>query len=260
VGAAGSLLVGAIAHLIGTRGIGLGFSVIMAANVLAAVPFVVGEVLARPDSALTLALSGFCTLVIVVAVVHFDGAYRHLSVRFEERLVGDKAYGGQSLDLPFKLLFNGYRPAFLAFVVTVLLSVVLALLGPFELIAGSVGFVLVFGALVVFFNTLMTAFDTDPSQIAADLAEAGAGLEEPSEAETESARPMQYEIDQTLLRLSIISAAFLTAVALFPRVALAFAGINSTVGGMSLLVVVLTVLRIREGSDSSPKALMNAKT
>lgn len=257
---AGTVLVTGIAEEINKRGLGSGVSILMAANVLSAVPLSVDQILEQSaDSALPFLpplLAALVVLVMIMFLVFCDGAFRYVSVRHEQVRVADRAFGGQSSTLPFKLVFDDFLPVVLALFSVALISLIVGFFDtwePFQMLngtlaAGAWGHVVIFTALTISFTALSTAVQTDPERMADDLRTAGAVLEAverepvPGTAKYETAT----YIDKLLLRLTTISAFSLATISVIPFVIQRALNVSLTLGGVSLIVVVITALRTRD--------------
>src|ERR1700678_27426 len=110
---AGTAFVMWLAELITQRGIGQGMSILIFANVVAAIPNGFRSILAEGGDfkfAVILAVS----LILLVVIVFFDQGQRRIPVTFARRVVGRRMYGGSSTYIPLKVNQSGVIPIIFA--------------------------------------------------------------------------------------------------------------------------------------------------
>ena len=96
---AGTAFVMWLAELITQRGIGQGMSILIFANVVAAIPNGFRSILAEGGNfkfGVIIAVS----IILLVVIVFFDQGQRRIPVTFARRVVGRKMYGGSSTYIP----------------------------------------------------------------------------------------------------------------------------------------------------------------
>jgi preprotein translocase subunit SecY len=110
---AGTAFVMWLAELITQRGIGQGMSILIFANVVAAIPTGFRSILSEGGDVkfgTILAVS----IILLVIIVFFDQGQRRIPVTFARRVVGRRMYGGSSTYIPLKVNQSGVIPIIFA--------------------------------------------------------------------------------------------------------------------------------------------------
>ncbi len=110
---AGTAFVMWLAELITQRGIGQGMSILIFANVVAAIPSG-GKAIYEEGGALKFAIMLIVSLLLLVFIVFMDQGQRRIPVTFAKRVVGRRMYGGQSTYIPLKVNQSGVIPIIFA--------------------------------------------------------------------------------------------------------------------------------------------------
>jgi preprotein translocase subunit SecY len=230
-----------------SRGIGNGISLIILSGIVAQLPSAIAG---------TLELSrtgqlpvGILLIVVVMAVsviafiVFMERAQRRLLIQYPKRQVGQRMFEGQSSHLPLKLNTSGVIPPIFASSLLLLPTTVTSLQqGKLPewvnwivtlLAHGRPLFLILYVALIVFFAFFYTAIVFNPTETADNLKKHGGFIPGIRPGE----RTAEY-IDYVLTRITVIGAAYLAAVCLFPEILISWAGVPFYFGGTSLLIVV----------------------
>jgi preprotein translocase subunit SecY len=230
-----------------SRGIGNGISLIILSGIVAQLPSAIAG---------TLELSrtgqlpvGILLIVVVMAVsviafiVFMERAQRRLLIQYPKRQVGQRMFEGQSSHLPLKLNTSGVIPPIFASSLLLLPTTVTSLQqGKLPewvnwivtlLAHGRPLFLILYVALIVFFAFFYTAIVFNPTETAENLKKHGGFIPGIRPGE----RTAEY-IDYVLTRITVIGAAYLAAVCLFPEILISWAGVPFYFGGTSLLIVV----------------------
>ncbi len=102
-----------LAELITQRGIGQGMSILIFANVVAAIPTGFRAIYAEGGrSKFTIIL--IVSLILLVVIVFMDQGQRRIPVTFARRVVGRRMYGGSSTYIPLKVNQSGVIPIIFA--------------------------------------------------------------------------------------------------------------------------------------------------
>jgi len=230
------------------RGVGNGISLIIMIGIVAALPSAMAGTL---ELGRTGALSTFFILflmVMVVAVITFivfvERAQRRLVVQYPKRQVGMRMYGGQSTHMPLKINTSGVIPPIFASSL-LLLPVTVANFtgqggGPDWLLAITAAFahgqplyMLFYIAGIVFFSFFYTAIVFNPTETADNLKKNGGFVP--------GIRPGKNTadyLDYVLTRLTVLGAAYLSAVCILPEILISQYAVPFYFGGTSLLIVV----------------------
>ena len=231
------------------RGIGNGTSLIIMSGIVAQLPTAIASTLELGRQG---ALStGLILIVVVMAVavitfiVFMERAQRRLLIQYPKRQVGNRMFEGQSSHLPLKLNTSGVIPPIFASSLLLLpttLSNFTA--GPgqasgwltmitTQLSHGRPLFLVLYVALIVFFAFFYTAIIFNPTETADNLKKHGGFIPGIRPGE----RTAEY-IDYVLSRITVIGAAYLAIVCLFPEMLISYAAVPFYFGGTSLLIVV----------------------
>ncbi|OYZ90191.1 MAG: preprotein translocase subunit SecY, partial [Xanthobacter sp. 17-67-6] len=230
-----------------SRGIGNGTSLIIFAGIVAELPSAFARTLelGRQGAISTpLILAVLVMAVLVIAfIVFMERAQRRLLIQYPKRQVGNRMYEGQSSHLPLKLNTSGVIPPIFASS----LLLIPATIGSFSQGAGPEWFntvtrllghgqplyMLLYVVLIVFFCFFYTAIVFSPVETADNLKKHGGFIPGIRPGE----RTAEY-IDYVLTRITVVGAAYIAAVCLFPELLISYAAVPFYFGGTSLLIVV----------------------
>ena len=231
-----------------SRGIGNGSSLIIFAGIVAAFPSAIANTLelGRQGAISTglILLVIVLSIVVVAFIMFMERAQRRLLITYPKRQHGNRVYEGQTSFLPLKLNTSGVIPPIFASSLLLLpttianfsqnanaggfLGTVAQLLGH-----GRPLYMLMYVGLIVFFAFFYTAIVFNPTDTADNLKKHGGFIPGIRPGE----RTAQY-IDQVLMRITVIGAAYLAIVCLIPELLISQAGMPFYFGGTSLLIVV----------------------
>jgi preprotein translocase subunit SecY len=229
------------------RGIGNGTSLIIMSGIVAQLPSAIaGTLELGRQGALSTGLI-LIVMVMVVAVITFivfvERAQRRLLIQYPKRQVGNRMFEGQSSHLPLKLNTSGVIPPIFASSLLLLPTTIAnftAGQGPgwlttitTQLAHGRPLFLLLYVALIVFFAFFYTAIVFNPTETADNLKKHGGFIPGIRPGE----RTAEY-IDYVLSRITVLGAAYLAVVCLFPEILISYAAVPFYFGGTSLLIVV----------------------
>jgi preprotein translocase subunit SecY len=233
------------------RGVGNGVSLIIFAGIIAEMPRALFQALQQgatgslPGGVIIAMLVGI--ILVLTFVVFMERSQRRLLIQYPKRQVGNKMTGGESSFLPLKLNTAGVIPAIFASSLLLLpatiagfsaqsgpewLRTVVALLGP-----GQPLFLGFYAFLIIFFTFFYTSIVFNPDDVADNLKKYGGFLP----GIRPGKRTAEY-LDYVLSRLTVIGAAYLTAVCLLPEILRAEYNIPFYIGGTALLIVVSVTL------------------
>jgi preprotein translocase subunit SecY len=229
------------------RGVGNGISLIIFAGIVANLPHAIAATL---ELGRTGAISTFLIiilLVMAVAVIAFivfmERAQRRIIVQYPKRQQGNKMFGGESSHLPLKLNTSGVIPPIFASSL-LLLPATLASFNTANtpgIIADITGYLahgrplymVLYIALIVFFSFFYTAIVFNPVETADNLRKYGGFIPGIRPGKNTS----DY-LDYVLTRLTVIGAAYLSAVCILPEILVSQYSVPFYFGGTSLLIVV----------------------
>ncbi len=229
------------------RGIGNGISLIIMAGIVANLPIALVSTL---ELGKTGALSGaFILLILIMAVivigfiVYIERAQRRILIQYPKRQVGMKMFGGESSHLPLKLNTAGVIPPI--FASSILLLPVTALSfnagsGPGWLMdvtsllgRGQPLYLALYISAIVFFAFFYTSVVFSPTDTAENLKKNGGFVPGIRRGENTA-----VYIDYVLTRLTVVGAAYLSAICILPEILISKYAVPFYFGGTSLLIVV----------------------
>ena len=230
-----------------SRGIGNGTSLIIFGGIVAELPgaFIRTLELGREGAISTLVILAVLIVAVVVIafIVFMERAQRRLLIQYPKRQVGNKVYEGQSSHLPLKLNTSGVIPPIFASSLLLIPTTVASFTqndGPswLQSIAGFLAhgqplYMTAYVLLIVFFCFFYTAIVFNPVDTADNLKKHGGFIPGIRPGE----RTAEY-IDYVLTRITVVGAAYIAAVCLFPELLISYAALPFYFGGTSLLIVV----------------------
>lgn len=237
-----------IGEQITARGIGNGISLIIFVGIVASLWAAIFQTLENSRTGALpwyIALAIFVLVVaLIVVIVFFERAQRRLLVQYPKRQMGNKVFGGESSHLPLKLNSAGVIPPIFASSLLLLpltvaqfnaqsapqwLTDTVTMLGH-----GKPLYMILYGAGIIFFCFFYTAIIFNPKETAENLKKYNGFLP--------GIRPGQKTaeyLDYVLTRLTVVGAAYITAVCLIPEFLLANYGTSMlALGGTSILILV----------------------
>src|SRR5215813_3198777 len=231
-----------------SRGIGNGISLIILSGIVAQLPTAVAGTLEMSRqgalSAPVLLLVAVMAVAVIAFIVFMERAQRRLLIQYPKRQVGNRMFEGQSSHLPLKLNTSGVIPPIFASSLLLLPTTVASFNQQGHLpdwvntIVGLLShgrplFLLLYVLGIVFFAFFYTAIVFNPTETADNLKKHGGFIPGIRPGE----RTAEY-IDYVLSRITVIGAAYLAAVCLFPEILISWASVPFYFGGTSLLIVV----------------------
>ena len=231
------------------RGIGNGISLIIFAGIVAQLPFSLAQLLEQLRAG---SVSGFfvffiavLAVIVITGIVFFERAQRRIVVQYPKRQVGNRMFGGEASHLPLKINSSGVIPPIFASSLLLLPLTVVSFVGTdtntpgwLQSIVASLGhgqplYIALYVALIVFFSFFYTAIVFNPEETAENLKKYGGFVP--------GIRPgkntAEY-LDFVLTRLTVLGAAYLSAVCVLPEILVSRYSVPFYFGGTSLLIVV----------------------
>jgi preprotein translocase subunit SecY len=230
------------------RGVGNGISLIIMSGIVANLPHALASLLelGRTGAISTPAIIFFFVMAIAVIafIVFMERAQRRILVQYPKRQMGTKVYGGEASHLPLKMNTSGVIPPIFASSLLLLPATVASFQaanggeGWLATIASYVGhgkplYMALYVALIVFFSFFYTAVVFNPVETADNLRKYGGFIP--------GIRPGKNTadyLDTVLTRLTVVGAAYLSAVCILPEFLISNYNVPFYFGGTSLLIVV----------------------
>ena len=233
------------------RGVGNGISLIIFAGIVANLPrALVGTLeLGRTGALSTLFIIFmlFMSVAVIAFIIFIERAQRRIIVQYPKRQQGNRMTGGESSHLPLKINTSGVIPPIFA-------SSILLL--PITLIGFSAGhgpdwlstlavyfgrgqpvYLILYVSFIVFFAFFYTAVVFNPTETADNLKKYGGFV-----PGIRPGRNTAEFLDRVLTRLTVVGAAYLSAVCLLPEILISRFSVPFYFGGTSLLIVVTVTL------------------
>jgi preprotein translocase subunit SecY len=231
------------------RGVGNGISLIIFAGIVAGLPsaFVHLMELGRTGQFSPLLIIALLigAIGVIAAIVFMERAQRRLLVQYPKRQLGNRMFQGDTSHLPLKLNTAGVIPPIFASSLLLLpltfsqfqgaaastsdwlntLNVWLGRGHPFH--------ILLYIGLIVFFCFFYTAIVFNPKEVADNLKKYGGFIPGIRPGERTAAH-----LDYVLTRITVLGAAYLSAVCVLPEVLISRLAIPFYFGGTSLLIAV----------------------
>jgi len=233
------------------RGIGNGISLIIFAGIVANLPrALVGTLELGRTGALSVLFIIFLLVMsvgVIMFIVYMERAQRKVVIQYPKRQRGNKVYGGESSHMPLKINTSGVIPPIFASSLLLLPTTVISMTagqGPewLQTVAAWLGrgqplYISLYLGLIVFFAFFYTSVVFNPVETAENLRKNGGYVP--------GIRPgkntAEY-LDKITSRLTVIGAAYLSAVCLLPEILIAEWQVPFYFGGTSLLIVVTVTM------------------
>jgi len=229
------------------RGIGNGISLIIMAGIVANLPHALASTLelGRTGAISTVFIIIFLAMSVgvVAFIVFMERAQRRILVQYPKRQVGNKMFGGEASHLPLKINTSGVIPQIFASSLLLLPATVanFEANGSFGWIGeitaylahGRPLYMVLYISLICFFCFFYTAIVFNPTETADNLRKYGGFIP--------GIRPGKNTadyLDYVLTRLTVVGAAYLSAVCILPEILISEYSVPFYFGGTSLLIVV----------------------
>jgi preprotein translocase subunit SecY len=257
---AGTAFIVWLGELITEKGIGNGVSLIIFAGIVSRIPtaavsiynnYLVSGVRNMKNVALAIAIV-VIAIAAVVLVVLFDAAERRIPVQYAKRVVGRKMYGGQSTNIPIKVVSGGVMPIIFASSIMAFPATIVRLstgnnlptsgfwyrvLGCFAASYGPSWTDIVYAALyfllIIFFTYFYSAIQFNPIEMANNMKKSGGYI-----PGYRPGKPTSDYISKVSTRLNLSGAVFLGIIAVLPIIIGSVFNISGMqIGGTSLLIM-----------------------
>ena len=232
------------------RGIGNGISLIITVNILSRLPAAIWQgismFVAVEDKAMfgPFDLVGLVLMMFLVTAgtIALTQAQRKVPIHTTRRTVGRKVYGGQQTYMPLRINYSGVMPIIFASAILMFPAVIFSRIPMTRSIGvmlqqGQPLYLLLYAATILFFSYFWVATQFNPLQIADDLKRNGGYV-----PGIRPGRPTADYLDQTMTRLTLVGALFLTVIAVIPTILAQQFRVPGLVagfmGGTSLLIIV----------------------
>ena len=257
---AGSALVMWLGEQIDVKGIGNGISMILFAGIISRGPDAFAALWShatnkenpQPIPAIAIVL---IFLVVIAFIVWMTRAERRVPVQYAKRVVGRKQYGGQNSHIPFKVNMSGVMPIIFASSILMLPTMVLSFMDLTKENTWAKIFALfstqgVFYAVLYFFMIIGFAYfyaqiQYNPVEIANNIRKNGGSV-----PGIRPGKPTSDFFAKILSRITLLGALFLSVIAILPIFVGNIGGLNISIGGTSVLIMVGVALDTVQNLES----------
>lgn len=237
------------------KGIGNGISMLIVIGIVSRGPAMVQSMKAMITQGGGINIQSTATIIAVIviaivavgAVVLMNEAERKIPVQYAKRVVGRKAYGGQSTHIPLKVIMAGVMP--IIFAVSIMSfpqTISMFVHGQNTPTEGAWAFILnifreshpfymvCYFLLILFFTYFYTSIQFNPIEIANNMKNNGGFI-----PGIRPGKPTSDYIAKVLSKVTLVGAIFLAILAIFPLLLALVPSMGSfSIGGTSLLIVV----------------------
>ena len=245
----GTLFLMWLGEQITSRGVGNGISLIIFAGIVANLPTALAGTLELGRtgalSSLLIVLLFVMAAAVIAFIVFIERSVRKILVQYPKRQHGNKVFGGDQSFLPLKINVPGVIPPIFAS------SLLLMPVSIINLTGGQAGgadwlvalnamlgrgqplYLLIYVSMIVFFAFFYTAIVFNPEDTAENLRKYGGYIP--------GIRPGKSTadyLDFVLTRLTVLGAAYLSAICILPELLISKYAVPFYFGGTSLLIVV----------------------
>ena len=253
---AGSALVMWLGEQIDAKGVGNGISILLYAGILSRGPQAAGYIWALIQQKQWLVAIGIVVgfLVIIGFVVWMTAAERRIPVQYAKRVVGNKMYGGQSTHIPIKVNMSGVMPIIFASSILMLPTMILGFMknttSSFAKILSLFSvqgafYAIIYFLLIIGFAYFYATIQFNPVEMTNNLRKNGGAI-----PGIRPGKPTSDFISKILSRITLLGALFLSVIAILPIIISNLGGINISLGGTSILIMVGVALDLVRNLES----------
>jgi len=256
---AGTAFIVWLGEIITEKGLGNGVSLIIFAGIVSGIPsacVAVYKQFLASGFTFSGSLKALIILVFAVAaiafVVLFDSAERRIPVQYAKRVVGRKMYGGQSTNIPIKVVMGGVMPIIFASSIMAFPATIVRLLKGGNMPTTGVGatilgmlspgygpgwtdivYAVVYFLLIIFFTYFYASIQFNPIEMSNNIKKNGGFI-----PGVRPGKPTSDYIFRVANRLNLAGALFLGIIAVIPVFFGRLFGMPSLqIGGTSLLIM-----------------------
>lgn len=243
----GTMFIVWLGDQITSRGVGNGSSLIITVGIIANIPgalaqtFELGRVGSMPLSVMAMLLVMVLGLIYVIVLV--ERAQRKITIQYPKRQMGARMMSSENSHLPLKINPTGVIPPIFASSL-LLLPITIANFsaenGPswVQTLSQLLGhgqplYLSLYAALIIFFVFFYTAIVFNPEETAENLKKHGGFI-----AGIRPGKNTADYLDYVITRLTVLGAAYLTALCILPEVLISKLSVPFVLGGTTLLIVV----------------------
>ena len=249
----GTLFLMWLGEQITSRGVGNGISLIIFAGIVAQLPIALAGTLELGRtgalSAIFIVILFAMALAVIAFIVFIERSFRKILIQYPKRQHGNKVFGGEAQHLPLKINVPGVIPPIFASSLLLMPVSIINLTGGQDggaewlvtlnalLGRGQPLYLAIYIVLIVFFAFFYTAIVFNPDDTADNLRRNGGYI-----AGIRPGKSTAEYLDYVLTRLTVLGAAYLSAVCILPEILISQYAVPFYFGGTSLLIVVTVTL------------------
>ena len=241
---AGSALVMWLGEQIDAKGIGNGISMLLFAGILSRGPQAFNALVAYWKLDRQIAVVGIVLgfLLVIAFIVWMTAAERRIPVQYAKRVVGNKMYGGQNTHIPIKVNMSGVMPIIFASSILMLPTMILSFMRNTDtsfykflslFSVQGIFYAVVYFILIIGFAYFYATIQFNPIEMANNLRKNGGAV-----PGIRPGKPTSDFISKILSRITLMGALFLSVIAILPIIIGSVGGINISLGGTSVLIMV----------------------
>lgn len=244
---AGAALIMWLGEQINDKGIGNGISIILFAGIIARGPAAIDILVQNWKlgglNYLWVPLTVIVFAFVIVFIIIMTNAERRIPVQYAKRVVGRKMYGGQSSFIPVKVSMSGVMPIIFASAFLSLPSTIALFYTPKNgtwqhavltaLSSTGVIYAVLYFVLIIAFNYFYIAIQYNPVEIANNIKSNNGAI-----PGIRPGKPTVAFISKVISKITLVGAIFLGVIAVFPILFTAITGMNVSLGGTSIIIVV----------------------
>jgi len=202
-------------------------------------------------------------IAIITFIVFMNNAERRIPIQYAKRVVGRKQYGGQSANIPVKVMMSGVMPIIFAMSFMSLPSTIELFKPLYEDPSGfwqnfyngfinffkmnSIGYAVIYFVLIIAFNFFYVSMQYNPIEIANNLRQNNGAI-----PGIRPGKPTSDYIQRVLNKITLVGAIFLGIIAIFPIFMTMWDPKLSSlaIGGTTVLIVVSVALETARTLES----------
>lgn len=255
---AGSAMVMWLGERIDEKGIGNGISMLLFAGILSRGPQALFTLIEYWKLDKQFAVVGIVLmfLLVIAFIVWMTNAERRIPVQYAKRVVGNKMYGGQNSHIPIKVNMSGVMPIIFASSILMLPTMILSFMGQttnpssfYKFLSlfsvQGVFYAVIYFLLIIGFAYFYATIQFNPVEMANNLRKNGGAV-----PGIRPGKPTSDFISKILSRITLMGAIFLSAIAILPILVGSVGGINISLGGTSVLIMVGVALDTVQNLES----------
>ena len=254
---AGSALVMWLGEQIDVKGIGNGISILLFAGIISRAPDAAKVLFGYWQQEKYLVVIGIIIafLLVIAFIVWMTNAERRVPVQYAKRVQGRKQYGGQNSHIPFKVNMSGVMPVIFASSILMLPTMILSFIDVtkektiIKILAlfstQGAFYAILYFALIIGFAYFYATIQYNPVEIANNIRKNGGSV-----PGIRPGKPTSDFFQKILSRITLLGALFLSVIAILPIIVGNVGGINISLGGTSVLILVGVALDTVQNLES----------